>query len=125
MRTALNKVRGLGSAKNGTGHFWKQRITAIANIPLTIGFLLIIFCTTGLNYNENVELLNNNPIVSIGMILIILSFTYHMRLGMQTIIEDYIHKELLKISMLILNYLFSSFIMITSIYSILKINFGG
>jgi len=68
MRTALNKVRGLGSAKNGTGHFWKQRITAIANIPLTIGFLLIIFCATGLNYNENVELLNN-PIVSIGMIL--------------------------------------------------------
>ena len=124
MRTALNKVRGLGSAKNGTGHFWKQRITAIANIPLTIGFLLIIFCATGLNYNENVELLNN-PIVSIGMILTMLSFTYHMRLGMQTIIEDYIHKELLKISMLILNYLFSSFVMVASIYSILKINCGG
>jgi succinate dehydrogenase / fumarate reductase membrane anchor subunit len=59
------------------------------------------------------------------MILTMLSFTYHMRLGMQTIIEDYIHKELLKISMLILNYLFSSFVMVASIYSILKINFGG
>ena len=124
MKTSLNRVRGLGSAKNGTGHFWAQRLTAIANIPLTIGFLLIIFCVTGLNYYQNVELLNN-PIVSIGMILIILSFTYHMRLGMQTVIEDYIHKELLKVSMLILNYLFSFFIMITSIYSILKISFGS
>jgi len=124
MRTALNKVRGLGSAKDGTGHFWKQRITAISNIPLTIGFLLIIFCAMGFNYNQNVELLNS-PIVSICMILTILSFTYHMCLGMQTVIEDYIHKELLKISMLILNYLFSFFVMIASLYSILKINFIG
>jgi succinate dehydrogenase / fumarate reductase membrane anchor subunit len=124
MRTALNKVRGLGSAKEGTGHFWKQRITAISNIPLTIGFLLIIFYAMSFNYNQNVELLNS-PIVSICMILTILSFTYHMCLGMQTVIEDYIHKELLKISMLILNYLFSFFVMIASLYSILKINFIG
>ena len=124
MKTSLNRVRGLGSAKNGTGHFWAQRITAIANIPLTIGFLLIIFCVTGLNYYQNVELLNN-PIVSIGMILIILSFTYHMRLGMQTVIEDYIHGEAVKVTSIFLVKFVSFLFAGSCILAVLRLYFGG
>ena len=90
MRTPLGRVRGLGSARSGTSHFWRQRLTAVANVPLVISFVVILISLLGRNHAAVVQILGSPP-VAIIMLLFILSITYHMRLGMQVIIEDYVH----------------------------------
>ncbi len=89
MRTPLGRVRGLGSAKSGTEHFWMQRVTAVANVPLTIFVVGLIISTAGSNYAA-VKATLGSPIVAIPLILFVISVTWHMRLGMQIIIEDYV-----------------------------------
>lgn len=124
MRTPLGKVRGLGSAKDGTEHFWRQRVTAFANVPLILFFVFTVISVSGEDYDGVVETLQN-PFVAIVMLLVILSGVVHMRLGMQVIIEDYIHKELTKVLVLLANTFFCALIGLMSIYAILKIGFGG
>ena len=97
MRTPLGRVRHLGSAQSGTGHFWHQRLTSVANVPLTIAFVVIIMALLGRNHAAVVQILGS-PLVAIIMLLFIVSSVYHMRLGMQVIIEDYVHDELWKFS---------------------------
>ena len=92
MRTPLARVRGLGSAKSGTEHFWHQRLTALANVPLTIAFIVILVSLLGRNHAAVVQILGS-PLVAILMLLFIGTITYHMKLGMQVIIEDYVHDE--------------------------------
>jgi succinate dehydrogenase / fumarate reductase membrane anchor subunit len=123
MSTPLARVRGLGSAKSGTEHFWRQRLTAVANIPLTISFVLIIISLLGRNYAWVKQTLGS-PLIAILMLLFIGSATYHMRLGMQVIIEDYIHDERLKFALLIGNTFFAIAIAIASAFAILKLSFG-
>ena len=77
MRTPLRQIRGLGSAKSGTEHFWRQRVTAIANVPLVIGFIVIVTSLLDRNRATVVQILGS-PIVGILMLLFILSVTYHM-----------------------------------------------
>jgi succinate dehydrogenase / fumarate reductase, membrane anchor subunit len=123
MRTPLREVRGLGSAKSGTEHFWRQRLTAIANVPLVIGFVVIVTSLLGRNHAWVVQILGS-PIVAILMLLFILSVTYHMRIGMQVIIEDYAHKEGTRIVLLIANTFFVVAIALASAYAILKLSSG-
>ena len=102
MRTPLSRVRGFGSAKSGTEDFIRQRLTAIANIPLTIGAILIVLSLIGSNYAAVARTLGSTP-VAIVMLLFVISVFYHMRIGMQAIIEDYVHGERAKYTLLILN----------------------
>ncbi|MGL5735513.1 MAG: succinate dehydrogenase, hydrophobic membrane anchor protein, partial [Beijerinckiaceae bacterium] len=92
MRTPLAKVRGLGSAKSGTEHFWLQRVTAFANVILTFAFIAILIALAGRGYGDARALLSR-PLVSALLALFVISGVIHMRLGMQVIIEDYIHGE--------------------------------
>ena len=124
LRTSLNKVRGLGSAKEGTDHFWHQRLTAIANIPLVLFFVWLVVSLNGAGFSETVATLSS-PLVAIVMLLVMVSGLIHMRLGMQTIIEDYVHSEGLKVVALMANTFFTITIGMISIFAILKLGFGG
>lgn len=124
MRTPLNKVRGLGSAKDGTDHFWKQRLTAVANLFLISFFVILVISMQGSSHGDVVETLRN-PLISIVLLLVILSGTYHMKLGMQVIIEDYVHAEGIKFIALMANIFFCAFIGFGCIFAVLKIGFGG
>ena len=123
MRTPLGTIRGLGSAKTGTEHFWMQRVTAVANVPLTLFVVGLIISTAGSNYAA-VKATLGTPIVAIPLILFVISATYHMRLGMQIIIEDYVTAEGTKIVLLLLNTFFCIVVGLGSIFAILKLAFG-
>lgn len=122
MRTPLGKVRGLGSAKEGTGHFWMQRLTAIALVPLVLFFVFLVISLTTAPYEVAAARLGS-PIVAILLLAGILAMMSHMRIGMQVIIEDYIHGELSKLICLILNNFFAVLVSIASVLAVAKLAF--
>ena len=123
LRTPLGRVRGLGSAKSGTEHFWRQRLTAVANVPLTIAFVLIVVSLLGRNHAAAQQILGS-PLVAMLMLLFIGSATYHMRIGMQVIIEDYVHSDVPKFVLLMLNTFFTLVVALAAAYAIFKLSFG-
>ena len=122
-RTPLRRVRGLGSARSGTEHFWRQRLTAVANVPLVIAFVVIAVSLVGRNHAAAVQIIGS-PLVAIIMLLFVASITYHMRIGMQVIIEDYVHHELLKVALLLANTFFAVAVAFSCGFAILKLSFG-
>ena len=124
LRTPLSKVRGLGSAKEGADHFWLQRMTAVANLFLAIFLVYSIVINVGASH-ETVKAYIGSPLVAVALLLLILSVIIHMRLGMQVIIEDYIHAEGTKIILLMLNTFFCISVGLTCAFAILKLGFGA
>jgi succinate dehydrogenase / fumarate reductase membrane anchor subunit len=122
MSTPLGRVRGLGAARSGTGHFWRQRLTAVANVPLVIGFVFIVVGLLGRNHAAVVQILGS-PLVAVVMLLFILSITTHMRIGMQVIIEDYVHDETAKLALLMANTFFAVAVGLASAFAILMLSF--
>jgi succinate dehydrogenase / fumarate reductase, membrane anchor subunit len=123
IRTPLARVRGRGAAHSGTEHFWRQRLTAVANIPLTIAALIIIIMLLGRNQAAVAQILGS-PLVAIIMLLFVISTTTHMRIGMQVIIEDYVQDEKVKLALIMANTFFCIAVALASIYGILKLSFG-
>ncbi len=124
MRTPLKNVRHLGSAHEGTDHFVMQRLTGFANAVLGIFLVWLVAKIAGADYAAARALLRN-PFVALGLLLLIVSGMIHMRLGMQTIIEDYIHGEGAKLAALALNTFFAILIGIASVFAVLKLSFGA
>ena len=124
LRTPLKKVRYLGSAKEGADHFWKQRVTAVSNLVLAVAAVIILVSLAGADHATVVAALKR-PEIALPLILLVLSAAIHMRLGMQVIIEDYVHGEAVKIALLMLNTFFAATVGAASILAVLKLYFGA
>jgi succinate dehydrogenase / fumarate reductase membrane anchor subunit len=124
LRTPLALVRGLGAAHEGTDLFWVQRITSIASIPLT--FFLIGSCLylVGADY-EAARAYISSVFVAPALILVIVVFVWHMYIGMEEILVDYVHSPALKFTSLIFNILYSVFLGLSCVYAILKLCFSS
>jgi succinate dehydrogenase / fumarate reductase, membrane anchor subunit len=123
IRTPLARVRGFGTAKSGTEDFWLQRMTAIANIPLTIAAVVIMIMLLGRNQPAVAQILGS-PTVAIIMLLFVISLTVHMRLGMQVVIEDYVHDDIAKLGLVVANNFFAAIVGLAAVFGILKLSFG-
>jgi succinate dehydrogenase / fumarate reductase membrane anchor subunit len=124
MRTPLSRVRGLGSAKSGTEHFWRQRVSAVAGLVLTVILICVLLPLVGAPHARVAETLAA-PLVSILLLLAIITMAVHMRIGMQVIIEDYVHGEGAKIVALLLNTFFCFGVALIGVFAVLKLSFGG
>ncbi|GKQ53886.1 succinate dehydrogenase / fumarate reductase membrane anchor subunit [Bradyrhizobium sp. i1.8.4] len=123
MRTPLERVRGLGSAHTGTGDFWRQRLTAVAMTLLIVPVIVVVIMLIGRNHAGAAQILGSIPIAII-LLLFIVASTWHMKIGMQVVIEDYIHNEKLKIASVMANNFFCVAVALASIYAILKLSSG-
>jgi succinate dehydrogenase / fumarate reductase, membrane anchor subunit len=122
MSTPLARVRGLGAAKSGTEQFWRQRLTAVANVPLTVAFVFIVVALLRRNHAAVVQILGS-PLVAVILLLFIVSITTHMRIGMQVIIEDYVHDEGTKLILLMANTFFVVAVGLASAFALLMLSF--
>lgn len=120
LRSPLGKVRGLGSAKNGTHHWWMQKVTAVALIPLTVWFVSSVVQMTQADHPAVVKWMSS-PVVAVLMMLFIVTGIYHLKLGLQVIIEDYIHVEGQKVALQMLVTFGCILIGALAVFSILKI----
>jgi succinate dehydrogenase / fumarate reductase membrane anchor subunit len=123
MKTPLGTVLGLGSAKAGTEHWWLQRVTAIANIPLVIFFVIFILWHLDADRAQLMASVKH-PLIAIALALSFLSILWHMRLGMQVIIEDYVHGAW-RVPCLLANLFFTTVLGIAALYAILALSFGA
>ena len=122
LSTPLARVRGLGSARAGTTEFWRQRLTSVAGVPLTIAFIVIVVGLLGRSHALVVQILGS-PWVAVVMLLFITTTCIHMRIGMQVVIEDYVHDETLKLVLVMANTFFCAAVGLASAFAILMLSF--
>jgi succinate dehydrogenase / fumarate reductase membrane anchor subunit len=123
-RTPLKNVIRLGSAKEGADHFWRQRVTAAANLILVPLLVALIVTLAGADH-ATVKRTLAHPLIALPLLLLVVSGILHMRIGMQVIIEDYVQGEGTKIVLLVLNTFFAILVGAISIFAVLKLSFGA
>ena len=124
MATALKRVRGLGSARSGTETFWRQRVTAVANIPLVIFLILAIVTHIGADYGT-MRAFIARPLVALAFLALIISAAIHMRIGLKEIIEDYVHGEGAKVVAILLATFFAAAVGLACTLALVKISLGS
>jgi succinate dehydrogenase / fumarate reductase membrane anchor subunit len=123
MRTPLARVRSLGASHSGTGDFWRQRVTAVAMTLLIVPVVVVVMMLLGRNQAGAAQVLGS-PLVAVILLLFIIASAWHMKIGMQVVIEDYVHGEKLKLAAVMANNFFSIAVALVSIYAILKLSSG-
>ena len=123
MRTPLARVRNLGSSHSGTSDFWRQRLTAVAMTVLIVPVIVVVLMLVGSNQAYAKQTFSSLPIAII-MLLFIVASTWHMKIGMQVVIEDYVHNEKIKLASVMANNFFCIAVALASIYAILKMSSG-
>jgi succinate dehydrogenase / fumarate reductase, membrane anchor subunit len=123
MRTPLARVRNLGASHSGTSDFWRQRVTAVAMVLLIVPVIVVVMMLLGRNQAGAAQILGS-PAIAIVMLLFIIASAWHMKIGMQVVIEDYVQSETLKIAAVMANNFFSIVVALASIYAILKLSSG-
>ena len=122
--TGIGRVRGLGSAKHGSSHWWRQRVAAVANLLLVTWFVFSLFRLPSLDHGTIVQWIAS-PVVAVGLILMTVSVFYESRLGLQVVVEDYVHEDAGKVFFVLLLDFYAIAGAALAIFSILKIAFGG
>jgi len=122
--TGIGRVRGLGSAKHGSMHWWRQRVTAVGNLLLVTWFVVSLFRLPSFEHTAIVQWIGA-PFVAVPLILMTVSVFYHLRLGLQVLMEDYVHEEGGKVFFVLLLNFYAIGGAALAIFSILKIAFGG
>ena len=123
MRTPLGRVRNLGASHSGTSDFWRQRLTAVAMVLLMVPVIVVVMMLLGRNQAGAAQILGS-PLVAIVLLLFIVASAWHMKIGMQVVIEDYVRNEKLKLAVIMANNFFSVAVALISIYAILKLSSG-
>ena len=123
IRTPLARVRGLGASHSGTSDFWRQRLTAVAMVLLIVPVIGVVMMLLSRNQAYAAQILGS-PLVAIIMLLFIVGSVWHMKIGMQVVIEDYVHNEKIKLASVMANNFFCIAVALASIYAILKMSSG-
>ena len=124
MRTPLSRVKGLGASGHGVEHWWIHRVTAVSNVPLIISFVIVVAALAASPSYQDAIAIISHPLVAIILILAVLSVTNHMRLGMQIVIEDYVHHKGQKIAAVMANNFYAVIVGVACLYAILKVSLG-
>ncbi len=124
LRTPLSRVLALGPARDGTSHFWRQRLTGLANVPLSLFLVWLVIKLAGADRIDLVQTLAN-PLVATILVLTIISFCWHMALGLQVVVEDYVTSEGTKTVLIIVNNFVAFAVGVLSVVAVLKMSFGG
>jgi succinate dehydrogenase / fumarate reductase membrane anchor subunit len=123
MRTPLSRVRSLGPSHSGTSDFWWQRVTAVALVLLIVPVIVVVMMLLGRNQAGAAQILGS-PLVAITLLLFIVASAWHMKIGMQVVIEDYVHSEKVKLAAVMANNFFAVAVALVSIYAIFKLSSG-
>jgi succinate dehydrogenase / fumarate reductase membrane anchor subunit len=123
MRSPVGRAIGLGSAKEGVEHWWLQRITAVALVPLSLWFVIAIIRLVGADV-DSVRDWVGNPLAAILLVLLLIATFYHASLGLQVVIEDYVHAELTKLGLIIIVRLGCFALAVAGMFAVLNMALG-
>jgi succinate dehydrogenase / fumarate reductase membrane anchor subunit len=123
-RSSFDRTQGLGSAREGVEHWWMQRVTALALIPLTLWFAASLIAHARGDYGTLILWLRS-PLTSVLIVLLLIALFYHMALGLQVVVEDYVHNDLIKTPVVIVTHIASFALAVAGIVTTLRIAFGG
>jgi succinate dehydrogenase / fumarate reductase membrane anchor subunit len=124
MRSQLGRVRGLGAAKHGVGHWWAQRLTAVALVPLTLWFIFSVYGLIGLSQPEVAHWVAH-PVNTVLLLALVVATFHHSQLGLQVVIEDYVHTEFARFASLLVVKGIHVLLVLAAIVAVLKLSFIG